>query len=119
LAAIMPSASTRLIFPELLVDKLEPYNVSEVYLMGTNHADTWISLTEDDLDFKMAALREHVSQLGDWDPNPMMREWAKETAKRAQETGFDAEFAEGFKRIRLRNLDETLAKEAEAHAMEH
>ena len=26
------------------------------------------------------SLRAHVSQIGDWDPEPMVREWAKETA---------------------------------------
>ena len=29
---------------------------------------------------KLESLRAHVSQIGDWDPEPMVREWAKETA---------------------------------------
>ena len=119
LAAVMPAASTRLIFPELLVDKLEPYKVSEVYLMATNQADTWVTLEDQDLQAKVQSLHEHTSQLGDWDPTEMVTAWAKETAKRAQAQGVEAEYAEGFKRIQLRNLDETLAEEAEALAMEH
>jgi hypothetical protein len=32
------------------------------------------------LDVKIAALQEHHSQLHDWDPSEMMREWAGENA---------------------------------------
>ncbi len=119
LAAVMPAASTRLIFPELLVENLEPYKVSEVYLMGTNHADTWIALDEADVRTKIAALLEHKSQLGDWHPEERMLAWAKEGGERARAAGVAAEYAEGFKHIRLLNIEETLAQEAEAHAMEN
>ena len=112
LAAVMPAASTRLIFPELLVDNLEPHNVSEVYLIGTTNADCWIPFDEADMESKIAALREHKSQLGDWDPIEMLREWGTSTAVRAREAGIECTYAEGFKRIVLRDLNEVLAQEA-------
>jgi LmbE family N-acetylglucosaminyl deacetylase len=31
---------------------------------------------------KIRALREHRSQMGDWDPTPMIRGWAREQGKR-------------------------------------
>lgn len=119
LAAVMPAASTRLIFPELLVDHLEPHEVSEVLLMGTAHTDTWVPFDEADMTSKLAALREHTSQLGDWDPSEMLRQWGTASAEQARATGLECAYAEGFKRIVLRNLDETLAQEAAAMAAEN
>ncbi len=112
LAAVMPAASTRLIFPELLVDNLEPHGVSEVYLMGSANADCWIAFDEAEMTSKIAALREHKSQLGDWDPIEMLREWGTSTAERARASGIECVYAEGFKRIVLRDLNEVLAQEA-------
>ena len=94
LAAVMPAASTRLIFPELLVDNLEPHEVSEVYLMGTANADTWVAFNEDQMANKLAALREHKSQLGDWDPDEMMREWARSSG-----AGQLMDYAESYRRL--------------------
>ncbi|MBA3469218.1 MAG: PIG-L family deacetylase [Herpetosiphonaceae bacterium] len=119
LAAVMPSASTRLIFPELLVDNLEPHEVSEVLLMGTNSTDLWVPFEEVDMTSKLMALREHRSQLGDWEPIAMLQEWATSTAERARAAGIECTYAEGFKRIVLRNVDETLTQEAEAMAAEN
>jgi LmbE family N-acetylglucosaminyl deacetylase len=112
LGAVMPAASTRLIFPELLVDNLEPHEVSEVYLMGTANADTWVAFDEDQLANKLAALREHKSQLGDWEPTEMLREWGASSAERARAAGVECAYAEGFKRIVLRNVEEVLIQEA-------
>ena len=36
------------------------------------------------------------SQMGEWDPEPMVREWASESAK-----GKEMEYAEGFRVITL------------------
>ncbi len=116
MAAVMPSASLRLIFPELMLEGLEPYEVPEVYLMMSTNADTWVSLTEDDLKVKMQALREHVSQLGDWDPEPMVKEWAQRSAAEAAKKEIVCEYAEGYKVIRRHKLDEVLAKETQAAA---
>ena len=58
------------------------------------------------IDTKIAALRKHVSQLGDWDPEERVRQWTAETG---QKVGYA--FAEGYFRITLQELTEE--KEAE------
>lgn len=100
LAAIMPVASTRLSFPELVAEGLPPHNVKEVYIGGSEHADRWIDV-EGYLEKKIQGLRAHKSQMGDWDPAEGVAEWAKETAKQARKHGHDMKLAEGFKYIRL------------------
>ncbi|MGB8647704.1 MAG: PIG-L deacetylase family protein [Anaerolineae bacterium] len=78
--AVFPSAGTRFIFPELLTEGLEPHEVSRIFLHGSNEPNTWIDISET-AEAKVAALRQHVTQLGAWDPHDMMYEWAKEEGK--------------------------------------
>ncbi len=47
---------------------------------------------------KIEALNKHASQLGDWNPGDMMRQWAAESGKKV---GFN--FAESFFRITLKS----------------
>ena len=77
LDAVFPSAGTRFIFEELLAEGLEPHEVAQVYLHGSEHPDTWVDVG-DFLETKLAALREHRSQLGEWDPSEMLRGWSAE-----------------------------------------
>lgn len=100
LAAIMPVASTRLAFPELAAEGLETHNVKEVYISGTQSADRWVNI-EGYVEKKIAALRAHVSQLGDWDPQEGITQWAKEGGAAARKHGHDFTYAEGFKYIRM------------------
>src|SRR5215510_2033545 len=72
LDAVFPSAETRLIFPELLDEGLEPHHVKAVYIHGSTRPDTFIDIAAY-LDVKVAALREHKSQMGAWDPAEMIR----------------------------------------------
>jgi LmbE family N-acetylglucosaminyl deacetylase len=97
LAAIFPSARDRRTFPELLAEGLEPHKVTEVYLAGAHEPDVWIDIT-DYIDLKLRALRAHVSQLNDWEPEEMIRQWAKEEAQRHEGSG---EYAESFKYFKL------------------
>jgi LmbE family N-acetylglucosaminyl deacetylase len=46
----------------------------------------------DTITAKIAALRKHASQLGDWDPEKMIREWAAEEGKERS-----LKYAEAFK----------------------
>ncbi len=62
--AIYPKARDPLTFPELLREGFEPWKVAEVYLSGPSEPDTWIDVA-DVLEIKLAALREHKSQLPD------------------------------------------------------
>jgi LmbE family N-acetylglucosaminyl deacetylase len=101
LAAIMPVASTRLAFPELMAEGLKAWNVKEIYISGTQSADRWVDV-EGYTDAKKAALRAHKSQFRDgWDPGEFVDQWAKETANQARKHGHDMKLAEGYKYIRL------------------
>ena len=81
LDAVFPSAGTRFIFPELLDEGLAPHKVTRVFVHGAEKPDTFIDIT-DVLDVKIAALREHRSQLGPWDPTSMITDWASMHGKR-------------------------------------
>lgn len=91
LYAAFPSAGTRLIFTDLLEAGYEPHNVKRVYIHGSEKADTWVDIGNT-VHLKIAALKKHASQLGDWDPEEMIRKWAAEDGK---EHGL--EYAESFK----------------------
>jgi LmbE family N-acetylglucosaminyl deacetylase len=95
LDAVFPAAETRFIFPELLEEGLSPHAVANVYIHGSERPDTFIDIAEF-LDFKLAALRAHKSQMGDWDPGEMITQWARVQGKRR---GLAA--AEAFRRMRL------------------
>jgi LmbE family N-acetylglucosaminyl deacetylase len=93
--ATFPSAGSRPIFTDLLDEGFEPHNVKKLYLHGAKKPDVWVD-TSKTLDLKVAALKKHASQLGDWDPSKMIQEWAAETGK---EKGLKA--AEAFKVMTL------------------
>jgi LmbE family N-acetylglucosaminyl deacetylase len=96
LDAIIPGSDTRLVFPELLEEGLEPHQVKEIYLSGSNEADVFIDITET-MDTKVEALREHKSQIGDWaELDKTIRERAAEMGKSQQ-----LALAEGFKYFKL------------------
>jgi LmbE family N-acetylglucosaminyl deacetylase len=95
LDAVFPSAETRFIFPELLDEGLATHHVETVYLHGPRRPDTFIDIA-DVLDVKLRALKEHRSQMGEWDPREMITEWAKEQGARRR-----LKAAEAFRRIVL------------------
>jgi LmbE family N-acetylglucosaminyl deacetylase len=102
MAAIMPSASMRLIFPELYEEEgLEPHDVKELYLTNTTHTDRWLEVTKEDLDRQVAALKAHVSQISR-DPAEWVEADAKEEAAEARRHGHDFTYANGFKYFRFR-----------------
>jgi LmbE family N-acetylglucosaminyl deacetylase len=98
--AVFPSAGSRLLFAELLKEGYEPHNVKRLYLHGPEKPDTWVDISET-IDAKLAALKKHASQLGDWDPEKMIREWAAEEGK---EKGMD--YAEAYKVMVLENEED-------------
>ncbi len=98
--AVFPSAGSRLLFAELLKEGFEPHNVKRLYLHGPEKPDTWVDITGT-IDTKLAALKKHVSQLGDWDPEKMIREWAAEEGK---EKGMA--YAEAYKVMVLENEED-------------
>jgi LmbE family N-acetylglucosaminyl deacetylase len=65
LDAVFPAARDHLTFPELYrVEGLEPHKVTQVYVCGTHDPSIKIDVTRY-LETKIAALREHHSQIAD------------------------------------------------------
>lgn len=83
LDAVYPSAETRLVFPELLDEGLDPHHVGQVFIHGSRDPDTFVDISAT-LDLKLAALREHRTQLGTWDPAEMITAWAREQGRRGR-----------------------------------
>lgn len=95
LDAIFPAAGNRMYFPELLNEGLEPHAVKEIWLSLSTEPNTWINVTTT-IDVKLAALREHRSQVKD--PDGL----EKRIRERLRRADFDDElYAEGFRVIRL------------------
>ena len=97
LDAIYPSARDPHVFTELLAEGLEPHKVREVYITTREKADLFVDIT-DTIDLKIAALREHASQIGD--RKDQVETWVREGARRLAE-GQDMEYAESYKYIKL------------------
>jgi LmbE family N-acetylglucosaminyl deacetylase len=99
LAVVACDAPTRPQFPELVEEGFEPFKVPALWL-STEHreADTKVDIA-DTIDRKVEALRAHRSQIenmGDFDVDGRLREWASEIAG---EDGM--EYAEAFRAFRL------------------
>jgi LmbE family N-acetylglucosaminyl deacetylase len=91
LDAVAPAAAMPLLWPEVG----EPHRVRQVYVRGNDEPNTWVDI-EDTIDTKIAALKMHVSQLGDWDPTDWIKKWAAESG---EEQGLT--YAEGYRVITL------------------
>jgi len=100
LAALFPSVRDRMTFPELLAEGLEPHKIPHIYLYATDKPNAWIDVT-DTMDIKIEALKAHASQLGEWDPSDMMREWARGNAKGNPNREGAGEFTECFRYIKI------------------
>jgi LmbE family N-acetylglucosaminyl deacetylase len=92
--AVYPFARNRPTFPDLLADGLEPWKVQEMYFWsGGPNANWWVDIS-DFVDLKIKALREHRSQLGDSDPEEMVRDWARSSG-----AGQLMDYAESYRRL--------------------
>lgn len=103
LDAVFPAAGQPHVFEELAAEGLTAHKVRKVYVEGSGSGDTWINIS-DVIDCKIEALRKHVSQMGDWDPEPMLRQWSREAGK-----GKEMEYAESY-RVMTIVSDEEWAK---------
>jgi LmbE family N-acetylglucosaminyl deacetylase len=79
LEAVFPCSEMELLWPE----DGPVHKVHAVYVSGPEQSETAIDIT-DSMDAKLAALKCHVSQMGDWDPGDMIKSWAAEGAKAAR-----------------------------------
>jgi len=92
-AAVYPSARDPLAFPHLLTEGLEPHKVRELWVAGTMDPDYFVDIT-DAIETKIRALKAHVSQLGEREPEEFLRERARQVGSQ-----HDMEYAEGYRRI--------------------
>ena len=99
LDAVFPAAEMTLLYPDLATEGLTGHKVSYVFVTFGERANYYVDIT-DTIDLKIEALRKHTSQLGEWDPAPMLREWAAESGKKV---GFA--YAEAFYRITLKAVE--------------
>jgi LmbE family N-acetylglucosaminyl deacetylase len=96
LCAVYPDSRNPFAHPELLdIERLEPHTVRETWISAHPEAETAIDIT-DAFDRKVAALRCHVSQVGQRDDlEGMLRQWASTLA---QQHGLpEGHLAEAFK----------------------
>jgi LmbE family N-acetylglucosaminyl deacetylase len=89
--AVAPACSMPLLWPETG----PAHQVRQLYVWVTGEANTWVDVTET-IDLKIAALRLHASQLGDWDPTDRIK-WRSSQA--GQEKGL--KYAEAYRVINL------------------
>lgn len=106
LDAVFPAAGQPNLFEELAEEGITPHKVRKVYVTSWSQQDTFVNISET-IDLKIAALKKHASQMKDWDPEPMVKEWAADTAK-----GKEMEYAEGYRVVTLIS-DEDWAKRGE------
>ena len=97
MAVVNPDSSTRPMFPELLDEGLEPFELHYLWIPSyEGDADTYVDIT-DTIEAKIEALRCHKSQIHDWPVD----EWIKDRARQRGAAG-GMEFAESFKTFKLR-----------------
>lgn len=100
LDAVFPASEMAMLYPDLADEGLTGHKVNYVYVNWGQDNNVFIDIS-DTIDQKIEALRQHKSQLGDWDPEERIREWNSEVGNKV---GF--EYAEAFRRITLKPIDE-------------
>lgn len=91
LDAAVPASAMPLLWPEAGAS----HRVHQVYVYGNDKPNLWVDVTET-IDQKIAALKKHASQMGDWDPTEMIKEWAAENGKEKE-----LAYAESYRVITL------------------
>lgn len=104
--AIFPAAGQPHLFQELRAEGLEAHKVRKVYAMnwGEGGKETVFVNVTDMIDLKIEALKKHESQLKEWDPTEMIKQWSAEAAK-----GKEMTYAESYRVVTLVS-DEDWAK---------
>ena len=81
LSAVFPAARDYLTFPDLLDEGFEPHKVREVLITEHRDPDMWVDVS-DTIELAIAALKEHVSQVGDGvEDDRWMRNWRKQAGE--------------------------------------
>jgi LmbE family N-acetylglucosaminyl deacetylase len=100
LDAVFPAAGQPNLFEELADEGLTAHKTRKVYVGVWENPDTYVNISAT-MDLKIAALKKHESQMGEWDPEPMVREWAAAAGQ-----GKEMEYAEGFRVVTLLSDDD-------------
>lgn len=93
LDATFPAAGQPNLFEELEDEGYYAHKPRKVYVTGWHQTDLYVNI-EKTMDLKIAALREHKSQMNNWDPEPRIKERASQHAK-----GKEMAYAETFRVI--------------------
>ena len=103
LDATFPAAGQPNLFEELAEEGLKAHKPRKVYVTVWEGGELFVAI-DDTIQTKIDALRAHVSQMRDGDPEPMIREWAASAA-----AGKEMGYAEAFRVVTLVD-DETWKK---------
>lgn len=95
LDATFPAAGQSYLYEEFAEEGFSAHKPRKVYVTMWSGADVFVNI-EDTIDLKINSLRAHRSQMRDWDPEKMVREWAAESAK-----GKEMVYAEGYRVVTL------------------
>jgi LmbE family N-acetylglucosaminyl deacetylase len=98
LDAVFPFARDHLAYPDLLEEGLEPHKVEEMLFWGADEIN-YRSDISDTFELKLAALRCHKSQVGQFD-SPEWIEWLRRRHQSMAE-GESFELAEAFHRVEI------------------
>ena len=99
LDAVYPATRSALYFPELLeVENLQPHKVHDVFVAGAQHPNVVVDITEY-MDTKLAALRQHQSQITDFEA---LEARLRESMLDADWPGEKPRWVERYRRIEIR-----------------
>ncbi len=93
--ATFPAAGQPNLFQELEAEGLCAHKPRRVYVTMFGGGDFFVNI-DDTIALKVEALRAHKSQMKDWDPESMIREWAASAGK-----GKEMAYAESFRVVTL------------------
>jgi LmbE family N-acetylglucosaminyl deacetylase len=97
--AVFPAAEMDLLYPDLTAEGLWGHKVNYVYVSTREDPNCYVDVSET-VELKITALRQHRSQMGDWDPDPWIRERLAEIGKQA-----GCDYAEPFRRMTLKPIE--------------
>ena len=106
LDALAPASAMPLLWP----DTGPPHQVRQVYIYRSDNPNLWVDIAEE-IDQKLDALKQHSSQMGDWDPTDRIK---ARNAAMGKDKGMA--YAEVFRVITLQKPDISEDKQQEVRS---